>query len=67
MSKTIKLEDSVYTRLETFRNKRETFSASVDRLLDTSKRVGELLSQIEGSLKYAERQSEQLKQMSEAK
>ena len=33
MSKTIKLENSIYHRLEEVRKKRETFSEAVDRLL----------------------------------
>jgi len=35
MSKTIKLEDQVYDRLEQLREKRETFSQVVERLLET--------------------------------
>ena len=33
MSRTIKLEDEVYDRLEAVRGKRETFSQAVERLL----------------------------------
>lgn len=34
MSKTIKLQDGTYHRLEAVREKRETFSQAIDRLLD---------------------------------
>lgn len=34
MSKTIKLENKTYHRLEEVREKRETFSQAVERLLD---------------------------------
>lgn len=34
MPKTVRLEGDVYTRLEIFRSKRETFSEAVARLLD---------------------------------
>jgi len=47
MSKTIKLQDKTYYRLEEVREKRETFSQAIDRLLnlhdamsDVSKTLG---------------------------
>jgi len=46
MSKTIKVEDRVYDRLEEIREKRETFSEAVERLLkvyDTIKTVSDTL------------------------
>ena len=46
MSKTIKVEDQVYDRLEEIREKRETFSECVERLLkvyDTIKTVSDTL------------------------
>lgn len=54
MSKTIKLEDSVYTRLENFRGKRETFSQAVDLLLTIRDKVGMLRDVLEGSIKFRE-------------
>lgn len=52
MSKTIKLEDSVYYRLEGFRGKRETFSQAVDRLLEMLSKVGELRDVLEGAVAF---------------
>ncbi|MBA7686612.1 hypothetical protein ES703_95062 [subsurface metagenome] len=43
MSKTIKLEDQVYNRLEELRGKRETFSQCVARLLEISRKVASLM------------------------
>jgi len=46
LSKTIKVEDRVYNRLEEIREKRETFSEAVERLLkvyDTIKTVSDTL------------------------
>ena len=46
MNKTIKVEDQVYDRLEEIREKRETFSECVERLLkvyDTIKTVSDIL------------------------
>ena len=43
MSHTIKLEDQVYTKLERFRGKRETFSQAVERLLAAGEKVNELI------------------------
>lgn len=62
MSKTIKLEDAVYARLEGFRGKRETFSESVDRLLTMLEKVGELRDVLEGQIAYRNRQKEKLEQ-----
>ena len=39
MSKTIKLEDSVYLELEELRGKRETFSEAVARILNVAKTI----------------------------
>jgi len=60
MSKTIRLEDQVYTRLETFRGKRETFSEAVDRLLTMLEKVGELRDVLEGQAKFQEWKHEQI-------
>ena len=54
MSKTIKLEDEVYDRLENFRDKRETYSQAVERLLELPTRIKELGSILEGQAKNPE-------------
>jgi len=60
MSKTIRLEDNVYTALDSMRGKRETFSDAVARLLEVHSGLGLLTSTIQGNQKYLERQREQL-------
>lgn len=39
MSKTIRVEDEVYTELEAVRDKRETFSQAIARLIDVRRMV----------------------------
>lgn len=48
MSKTIKLEDQVYYRLEEVRGKRETFSQAVERLLAAMAKANELIDALVG-------------------
>ena len=62
MSKTVKLEDAVYTRLDTFQQKHETKSQAISRLLDMLDKVGDLRSILEGQVKFREFQKEQLQQ-----
>lgn len=52
MSRTIRLEDSVYTALEAIRGKRETFSEAVGRLIALLLKVGELKDVVEGAGAY---------------
>lgn len=61
MTKTIKLKDEVYTKLETFRGKRETFSESIDRLLTMLDKVGELRNILEGQLNFEKHKQAQRK------
>lgn len=42
MSKTIKLQNGTYHRLEEVREKRETFSGAIDRLLDLHTMMGDV-------------------------
>jgi predicted CopG family antitoxin len=63
MSKTIKLEDSVYLRLEGFRGKRETFSQAVDRLLKMLSKVGELRDVLEGAVAFEKGRQERLEKL----
>lgn len=56
MSKSVKLELSVYDRLEKFRGKKETFSAAVDRLLTLMEKMGELRNVIEGGINLRKQQ-----------
>ena len=62
MSKTVKLEDAVYNRLDTFQQKHETKSQAISRLLDMLEKVGELRSILEGQVNFREWQKEQLQQ-----
>ena len=54
MSKSIKLEDQVYDRLEAFRDKKETFSQAVERLLELPRRITELANIMEGKITHQE-------------
>lgn len=56
MSKTIKLEDEIYQRLERWRGKRETFSEAVARLLNIQDAVGGLQDILEGQIAFREGQ-----------
>ena len=60
MSKVIKVEDQIYNELDHLRMGRQTFSDVIKELLDARLKVLELLSVLEGSLKYREWQREQL-------
>lgn len=48
MSKSIKLENKVYYKLEEFRGKRETFSQAVERLLDFRRSLTVAFDMVEG-------------------
>lgn len=62
MSKTIRLEDEVYNRLDNIRGKRETFSQSVDRLVKIHDGLGMITDIIEGNRKLEELKAERLKE-----
>lgn len=63
MSKTIRLEDQVYNDLDEIREKRETFSQSIERLLKVQVKVSELVMVLEGSTKLPEFQQDKLRQL----
>jgi predicted CopG family antitoxin len=65
MSKTIKLEDQVYDKLDEFRGKHETYSQAVERLLALLSKVGELKSILEGQLNYAQFKATKLEELKE--
>lgn len=67
MPRNIQLQDDVYTRLETFRGKRETFSEAVNRLLTLLSKVSELRDVLEGGIKYEEWKEEQLDKIAQGK
>ena len=67
MPRNIQLSDEVYTRLESFRGKRETFSEAVDRLLSLLGKVGELRMILEGSVKYDEWKRSELEKQAQIK
>lgn len=54
MSKMIKLDDQVYNRLENFRNKGETFSEAVERLLEFPRRIRDAINIVKGQQAYQE-------------
>jgi len=58
MSKQIRLEDEVYDQLEAIRDKRETFSEVVARLIKIHDGLGLLTSTIQGQKAYREYQAE---------
>ena len=60
MSHTIKLEDQVYDQLEKFRNKRETFSEAVERLLRVKDGIDNLVGVLVGQKTESDRAREEL-------
>lgn len=60
VSKTVRLEDDVYARLEAIRLKRETFSETVSRCLTLLERLGDLMNTVEGQKAHAEWQKREL-------
>lgn len=63
MSKVIKVEGQVYAALEKLRGKGETFSDAIGALLDTRIKVLELISVLEGQIKYREWQEDRRRQL----
>ena len=61
MSHTIKLEDHIFNQLEDFRDKRETYSQAVERLLGLPAGILSLAGLLEGQAALEQRKSEQLK------
>ncbi len=60
MSRAIKVEDQVYTKLDLIRDKGETFSQIIERLLEARLKMFEMLSMVEGVLRYQEWKQKQL-------
>jgi len=60
MSKQIRLEDEVYEKLESIRDKRETFSEVVGRLIKIYDSLGLLTSTIQGNKALRESQAKKL-------
>ena len=60
MSRAIKVEDQVYTELDLIRDKGETFSQIIERLLEARLKMFETLSMVEGVLRYQEWKQKQL-------
>lgn len=58
MSKPIRLEDHVYYKLDNFRDKNETRSQAVERLLGAWDEVRKLADILEGAAKFRESQEE---------
>lgn len=66
MSRAIKVENHVYDQLDVMRQKSETFSQVIERLLELRTLNLHLLTQIEGVLRYREWQYEQLQKAAAA-
>ncbi len=64
MRKTIKVDEQVYNDLDNFREKRETFSQAIVRLLALMSKVGELRSILEGGIKYEQWRKDELDKIS---
>jgi len=67
MKKTVKLEDHVYDSLHAFRDKDETFSDAIERLLSARVNTCQLLDVLEGQIKFREWQREKLLKLIENK
>jgi len=63
MSKVIKVDDQVYQDLDKLRVKGETFGEIIGMLLNGRVQILELLSVLEGSLKYHEYREQKLKEL----
>ena len=62
MSKLVRMSDEVYDRLEAIRDKRETFSEVVERLVKIHDKLGMITALAQGQLAYQEYLNEQLKE-----
>ena len=60
MSKTIKLENSVYHQLTELMGPKETYSQVVERILTLFGKMGELRNVLEGAVTFRNHQKEQL-------
>jgi len=60
VSRAIKVEDQGYQELDMIRDKGETFSQVVERLLKARLKMFEMLSMVEGVLRYQEWKQKQL-------
>lgn len=60
MSRVIKVEDHVYQELDMIRDKGETFSQIIERLLEARLKMFEVLNMIEGVLRYEKWKQEKL-------
>ena len=63
MSKTIKLEDSVYNQLTELMRPKETYSQVVERILTLFGKMGELRDVLEGAVAFRKALSEKLKEL----
>ena len=59
MSKTIKVEDEVYNRLDEIRDFKETYSQVVEKLLAARERFCQTIDILESDVKYRNWQREQ--------
>ena len=67
MSHTVKLEDRIFNQLESFRDKRETFSQAVERLLAVKREILEAMNVLDGQIKFREWQREELEKLPAAR
>lgn len=66
MSKTIKVEDQVYRRLEEIRDWKETYSQVIAKLLAAREEFCQVIEVIAGQVKFREWQREQLEKQKDA-
>ncbi len=52
MSKTIKVSEEVYNKLQEFQEKRESYSEAIGRVLVLVEKMGELKDILEGGVKF---------------
>ena len=67
MSKTIKVEEEVYNRLDEIRDWKETYSQVIEKLLAARERFCQLIDIIEADVKFRNWQREQLEKAETAK
>lgn len=63
MSKTIRVEDSVYLELEKLRDWKQTFSEVIEDLVFTRAEICKFLDVIEGQIRFREWQRDKIEQL----
>ena len=63
MSKMLKVNDQVYDQLDKLRNGRQTFSDAISELLAARLKIFELISVMEGMMKFREWQRDRIAEL----